>query len=45
MLNKQRLIKSALGLALFSIGTMASAATVTGGQFTSPVRLSMPPVR
>lgn len=31
MLNKQRLIKSALGLALFSIGTVASAATVTGG--------------
>jgi major type 1 subunit fimbrin (pilin) len=31
MLNKQRFIKSVLGLALLSAGTVASAAIVTGG--------------
>jgi major type 1 subunit fimbrin (pilin) len=31
MLNKQRVFKSVLGLALLSAGTMASAAIVTGG--------------
>lgn len=31
MFTKQRFIKSVLGLALLSTGTMASAATVTGG--------------